>query len=98
MPRQVIARVLLVCAMLLAQQTALAHDLWHATPHAQKAGKSGKLCELHDLMGTVLGAVSAAVPQTHLLPLSEVAFFDTGSRAAENRPLVPQSRGPPIRS
>ena len=84
--------------MLLAQQSALAHELWHATSQAQKAGKAGKLCELHDLMGTVLGAVSAAVPQTHLLPLSEVPFFDAGSRAAENRPLVPQSRGPPALS
>ena len=30
--------------------------------------------------------------------LSEVPFFDAGSCAAENRPLVPQSRGPPALS
>ena len=101
MPRQIVARLLLVCAVLLAQQTALAHDFWHASGAASQHSKGPdgkKLCDLHDLLGNVLGAVSAAVPQTHLLPLSEVPFFDAGSCAAENRPLVPQSRGPPALS
>ena len=97
MPRQVIARVLLVCAVLLAQQTALAHDLWHATPHAQKAGKA-KLCDLHELLGTVLGAVSVAVPQIDLLRLSEIGFAPAAAGAAESRALAAHSRGPPALS
>jgi len=102
MPRQIIARVLLVCAVLLAQQTALAHELWHAAG-VQKAGEAGKpakkaLCDLHDLLGTVLGAVSVAPPLTDLLSLSDIGFFAGAWRAAERRPLAPQSRGPPALS
>lgn len=97
MPRQVIARLLLVCAVLLAQQTALAHDLWHAAPHAQNAGKA-KLCDLHDLLGTVLGAVSAAAPQIDLLSFSDIGFFPTRTLAAKRRALRAQSRGPPMLS
>jgi hypothetical protein len=93
MPRQVVARILLVCAVLLAQQTALAHDLWHAT--AQKAGKADKLCDLHDLLGTVLGAVNAAPAHAELLSFADVGFFSIAVRAAESRPLAAPSRGPP---
>jgi hypothetical protein len=102
MPRRIAARLLLVCAVLLAQQTALAHELWHAAG-AQKAGEAGKpakkaLCDLHDLLGTVLGAVSVVAPLTDLLSLSDVGFFAGTWPAAERRALVPQSRGPPALS
>jgi hypothetical protein len=103
MPRQIVARVLLVFAVLLAQQTALAHEFWHAAGAVagapdSKSPDGKKLCDLHDLLGTVLGAVSAAPPQTELLTLREVGFFAAAAAAAENRPLVAQSRGPPGRS
>jgi hypothetical protein len=100
MPRQIVGRILLVCAVLLAQQTALAHDLWHA--NAAQAGASGsknpdakKLCDLHDLLGTVLGVVSAVTPHTALLSLSDVAFFAAPERTAQRRLLSSRSRGPP---
>ena len=102
MPRQIVARLLLVCAVLLAQQTALAHDFWHA------AGQSGstqskhpdgkKLCDLHDLLGTVLGVVSVARPQIDLLSCSDIGFFPTPTPAAKSRALRAQSRGPPTLS
>lgn len=100
MPRQVIARLFLVCAVLLAQQTALAHDLWHAAGAQAGAADSKsptgkKLCDLHDLLGTVLGMVSAAAPHAKLLSLSDVGFVAGAYRAAQRRLLVPQSRGPP---
>ena len=102
MPSQVIARVLLVCAVLIAQQTALAHELWHASggPAAQdsKSPAGKKLCDLHDLLGTVLGAVSGKAPQVDLLSLCQIQFFAAASSTAQNRPLVPQSRGPPAAS
>jgi hypothetical protein len=101
MSRQVIGRILLVCAILLAQQTALAHDLWHAGGAPAQGSKSPdgkKLCDLHDLLGNVLGAVSVAPPQTPLLSFSEVRFVAAAARAAERRPLAPQSRGPPALS
>jgi hypothetical protein len=102
MPRQVVARALLVCAVLLAQQTALAHDLWHAAaaqggaPSKSPQGK--KLCDLHDLLGTVLGAVSSPLPQAPLLSLSDVRFPLERRASAQSRPLVAQSRGPPALS
>jgi len=98
MPRQIVARVLLVCAVLLAQQTALAHDFWHATAQGQKAPRGEKLCDLHDLLGTVLGALSAAAPTADLLVFSEVGFAPAVSSAVETRPLAAQSRGPPALS
>ena len=94
MPRQVIARVLLVCAMLLAQQTALAHDFWHAS-QAQKAAKGDKLCDLHDLLGTVLGAVSAPAPACDVLSFSDVGFIAAAYPAAGRRPFARHSRDPP---
>ena len=100
MPRRIAARVLLVCAVLLAQQTALAHGLWHAAAGAAasqdgKPAKGGPLCDLHDLLGTVLGAVTAAPAHAELLSFSEARFFSIAVRAAENRPLAAHSRGPP---
>jgi hypothetical protein len=102
MPRQIVARIFLVCAVLLAQQTALAHDFWHAAGHAgaaqSKTPDGKKLCDLHDLLGTVLGGVSAAVPQTHLLSFSEIAFPAAEWIGLQARPLTALSRGPPERS
>lgn len=96
---RLIARVLLVAAVLLAQQAAVDHELWHASgaPTAQDskslAGK--KLCDFHDLLGTVLGAVSVAKLPLALLAFSDARFLPVSDRAAAGRPLAPQSRGPP---
>ena len=102
MPRQVIARAFLVCAVLLAQQTALAHDFWHAAGQsgaAQSKNPDGKkLCDLHDLLGTVLGVVSVARPQINLLSFSDIGFFPSPMLAAKGRALGAQSRGPPALS
>lgn len=102
MPRQVIARVLLVCAVLLAQQTALAHELWHASggqaAQDSKSPAGKKLCDLHDLLGNVLGAVSVAQLPVALLSFSDVDFVAAVHRSAQGRPLAPQSRGPPAAS
>lgn len=102
MPRQVAARVLLVLAVLLAQHTALAHELWHAggAPSSQDwKGPVGKtFCDLHDLLGNVLGGVSVAKLPLALLSFSDVGFFPVTDRTAGTRPLAPQSRGPPALS
>jgi hypothetical protein len=95
MPRQVICRLLLVCAVLLAQQTALAHDFWHATS-PQSSGETQKLCDLHDLLGTVLGALSAASVPHDLLSLADPGFAAAPALAAGQRPLSPHSRDPPL--
>jgi hypothetical protein len=98
MPRQVAARVLLVCAVLLAQQTALAHELWHASGAASQDSKSPagkKLCDLHDLLGTVLGMAGVVAAQAELVCFSDVDFALAATRAAERRAVAPQSRDPP---
>ncbi len=102
MPRQIVARIFLVCAVLLAQQTALAHDFRHPAgqsgPVHSKNPDGKKFCDLHDLLGTVLGVVSVARPQIDLLSFSDIGFFATPMLAAKSRALGAQSRGPPPRS
>ena len=102
MPRQIIARLLLVCAVLLAQQTALAHDLWHASAQAgtaqPKSADGKKLCDLHDLLGTVLAAVGGAAPQAELLSFSDIRFSGERSVPVWNRRVAAHSRGPPAPS
>ena len=95
MPRQVITRVLLVCAVLFAQQTALAHDFWHATAQKTTPAKGDKLCDLHDLLGTVLGAVSGISLGHQLLSVSEVGFVAMPDIVVHGVSLRPHSRGPP---
>jgi hypothetical protein len=96
-----LGRALLVFAVLLAQQTALAHQYWHASKaalaaDAQKPVKTDGLCDLHDLLGTVLGVAGSA-------PLATVVVDYTPPRVAapamalrEALLLAPRSRGPPL--
>jgi hypothetical protein len=94
-----LGRVLLVFAVLLAQQTALAHDLWHATPKAaQKSlpAKGDKLCDLHDLLGTVLGVAAGAVVVPAFLALAETGFIAPEASVRQAAPLSPHSRDPPL--
>ena len=96
-----LARVLLVLAVLLAQQSALAHQYWHAAKasvaaDAQKAPKPDRLCNLHDLLGTVLGIASGAVQVAALLELSQSCFVTLASELHEASVISPHSRDPPL--
>jgi hypothetical protein len=95
-----IGRVLLVFAVLLAQQTALAHQYWHSAPKAaaEKAfpPKTDKLCDLHDLLGTVLGIAGGAAAAPAFLTLSEPGFTAAPVAAREVPLLAPHSRDPPL--
>jgi len=96
MPRRLIYRLLLVCAVLLAQQTALAHDFWHAasSPAAGELKKNSK-CDLHDLLGTVLG-VASGLSVGHEVPVFEEARYGFLTvQRAQSAPLSPHSRSPP---
>lgn len=101
MPRQVALRVFLVFAVLLAQQTALAHQYWHASKApAEKSqpAKGDALCDLHDLLGTVLGVAAGALAAHQLLALSQPGFVPPALAGREARRLTPHSRDPPIAS
>ena len=94
-------RVLLVIAVLLAQQTALAHQYWHASKAAlsadtQKAPKGDRLCNLHDLLGTVLGVAGGSPQAPALLDLDHALFAAVAMPPREAATLAPHSRDPPL--
>jgi len=96
-----LGRVLLVFAILLAQQTALAHQYWHASSatlsaDAKKAPKADRLCDLHDLLGTVLGVAGGAAQTPAFLALAEPDFAAITAIVREPALLAPHSRDPPL--
>lgn len=90
-------RVLLFAlALLAAQQSALAHDVWHAAGAGQSQ-QQDKLCPLHDALGTVVGALDAPLAAPLLLKLeTRKPAFEPGNGLFLDAPL-PSSRGPPAR-
>ena len=97
-----LGRAFLIAAVLLAQQTALAHDFWHAgTPQGVEnpnspSSKGNKLCDLHDLLGTVLGVLSAGSLVAPFVQAFDAQPLFVVQVAAETAPLAPHSRGPPL--
>jgi hypothetical protein len=94
-------RVVLVFAVLLAQQTALAHQYWHATntalsADAKKAPKGDPLCDFHDLLGTVLCVASGSAQAPAFLALAEPGFSAFAAVVREAALLAPHSRDPPL--
>ena len=93
-----LARIALVLAVLLAQQTALAHQYWHAAKApAEKSQpvKGDTLCDLHDLLGTVLGVAAGTLAEPALLALSQPGFIAPTVAMREARRVTPHSRDPP---
>lgn len=90
----VLARLVLIVALLAAQHAAFAHELWHLDGERGQPAQQ-TLCDFHDALGAVVGVADAA-PAAHELPgFAEVApapaFF---APAAVGR-VQPASRGPP---
>jgi hypothetical protein len=102
MPRQVALRFFLACAVLLAQQTALAHQYWHAAlkAPAEKSlpAKGDKLCDFHDLLGTVLGVADGSPAVSEFPSLAQTVFTAPAVALREALPLAPHSRDPPLAS
>ena len=105
-----LGRVLLVFALLLAQQSALAHQIWHASPvttHAGAgvaAGTEGsddsappqkQLCEFHAALGAVLGVLQGAAGLAQLADAPRCEFVNADFPALSLPALPPASRGPP---
>ena len=96
-----LGRFLLIFAVLLAQQTALAHQYWHAakatvSADAKNTPKGDRLCDLHDLLGTVLGVASGKAPAPAIVALGEPSFAAQAAAILEAAPLAPHSRDPPL--
>ena len=96
-----LVRVFLAAAFLLAQQSAFAHQLWHSAGGskaglATEQGKKGNpLCEQHEALGTVLGALSGPAPVSPEVEAPPVDFAAAHVAAVCVSTLSPVSRGPP---
>jgi hypothetical protein len=97
-----LGRALLIAAVLLAQQTALGHQYWHASKavsaDAKKAPKGDLLCDFHDLLATVLGLAGGSAQALAFLALAEPGFIASVAIVREAALLHPRSRGPPLHS
>lgn len=81
----------LVAALLAAQQAALEHPLWHVGT----ADEQSPLCEQHDALGKLLGAIDCAVPVFAMEAPAATAIAAVLPSARAGAPLEPSSRGPP---
>jgi hypothetical protein len=90
----VLARLLIIAALLLAQRAALAHSLWHldATP-GEPAQRT--LCDFHDVLGTVVGGADAPLAAQPLPEGAHAPAKSEGADPQDARRLIRGSRGPP---
>ena len=98
-------RLFLLAATLLAQQSALAHPIWHfglgdaaASLYAQDAAPvtSGKpLCAQHQALDAVLGALHDAAPLPLCIAAAPQRAVAPALASASLAGLSPSSRGPP---
>ena len=87
-------RILFALLLLSAQQAALSHAISHVDdrglPNEQKL-----LCDQHDALGTVAGALDCALPPLTGAALPVPVFFAVDLPAVSTPGLAPSSRGPP---
>jgi len=81
----------LVAVLLAAQQAALEHPLWHVGA----ADEQSPLCEQHDALGKLLGAIDCAAPVLADEAPAAAAIAAVSPAARAGAPLEPSSRGPP---
>ncbi|TAN51420.1 MAG: hypothetical protein EPN19_12305 [Betaproteobacteria bacterium] len=87
-------RILLALLLLGAQHLALAHQIWHV---GDKSGQptQQQLCDKHEALGTVAGALNCAAKALGAEPAASFAVLWTCLSAASTPGFVPTSRGPP---
>jgi len=88
------ARFLIAIALLVAQQAALGHQVWHlGKPDSQPA--QNQLCEQHHALATVAGALDCALPDATFGAMRDAPSQVVICAAAPAPRLTPVSRGPP---
>jgi hypothetical protein len=87
-------RILLAILLLSAQQAALSHAIFHLDRQGLPA-EQRTLCDQHDALGTVAGALGSVVvpPVAVAVPVRACSVPDLP--AASQPGLAPSSRGPP---
>jgi hypothetical protein len=96
-------RLLVIAALLFAQQVALAHQVWHVASGSSLAAagsvadpaKGNPLCDQHAALKAVLGALNGQASLALLAELVPVLSLPTDIPAASLAALSPSSRGPP---
>jgi hypothetical protein len=88
------ARFLIALALLAAQQTALAHQIWHLGKQDSQPGQS-QLCEQHHALATVAGALDCGTSDAPLHAQNVILHPLIEPPAAVLPPRTPLSRGPP---
>ena len=107
--RYAVVQIAFAFLLLLAQQGALTHEIWHFAKSASqvtaaaadqhgKDAKKNRLCDLHSALGTVLGAVTGVVAVAPLAAAQQSSFVASESPAASVSLLASPSRGPPALS
>jgi hypothetical protein len=88
------ARLLIALALLVAQQAALGHQIWHLGKHDSQPAQS-LLCEQHQALATVAGALDGAAPEAVFVATRDAPVpFVTPPGAPAPR-ITAASRGPP---
>ena len=88
------ARLLIAVALLVAQQSALGHEIWHAGKQDSQPGQ-GALCEQHAALAAVAGAVDCASSDTAVSTPDHAPYSQLELPTAPLPSLAPLSRGPP---
>jgi hypothetical protein len=88
------ARFLIAVALVTAQQTALAHQIWHLGKQDSQPAQS-QLCEQHHALATVAGALDCASSDVPLYAPSDILHPLVELLAAVLPLPAPVSRGPP---
>jgi hypothetical protein len=84
--------------LLAAQQSAIAHGVWHSAGAAksQHSGSGGSaLCDQHSALGTVLGALGNASAALQPALQRACAVASEQQAPAPVAALAPSSRDPP---
>jgi len=92
---RVAARLLIAVALLVAQQVALAHQVWHLgkgdSPPAQT-----QLCEQHESLATVAGALDAPIAPMPAASAGDAPCTPALAAGVAAPEVSPASRSPPL--
>jgi hypothetical protein len=100
-------RFLLAAALVVAQQSALAHQIWHFASAPERSAQQldarasvpdaggGALCAMHALLGDVLAALDTARAAAACAAPPADAIACAVSTPASPACIAPSSRGPP---
>ena len=88
------ARFLIAIALLVAQQAAIGHQIWHLGKQDSQPAQS-QLCEQHQALATVAGALDCATLDATFVATRDAPLPFIARPGGPAPRLAPASRGPP---